>query len=184
VAISMVFSPTEKYERNPTVLSRTASVPGEAWRLFQGGSPCRVRPNQPPVSSVADKEEEVNDDEQDIRSVHRESCGPQGRPHSPKRFSLVTSLKQEATVLAFRKPIQRNRVGEILECLPGSENIARRRRDARNLGGPAASLREGKADQPERRPSDGQRGVRSPVREYRTPGSARGPSGKRRSYLD
>ena len=28
--------------------------------------------------------------EQDIRSVHRESCGPQERPHSPKQFSLVT----------------------------------------------------------------------------------------------
>jgi len=69
----MVFSPTEKYERNPTVLSRTASVPGEAWRLFQGGSPCRVRPNQPPVSSVADKEEEVNDDPNKISEAYTEN---------------------------------------------------------------------------------------------------------------
>jgi len=64
-------------------------------------------------------------------------------------------------VLAFRKPIQRNRVGEILECLPGSENIEPRRRDARILVDSVASLREGKADQPERRPSDGQPGVGS-----------------------
>jgi len=64
-------------------------------------------------------------------------------------------------VLAFRKPIQRDRDGEILEGLPESENVARRKRDARNLGGPVASFREGKADQPERRPSDGQAGVRS-----------------------
>jgi len=47
--------------------------------------------------------------EQDIRSVHRESCGPQGRPHSSKRFSLVTLLEQVATVLANRKPIQKDR---------------------------------------------------------------------------
>ena len=39
-----------------------ASAPGKAWHLLQGESPCRVRPNQPPVSSVADMEEDVNDD--------------------------------------------------------------------------------------------------------------------------
>jgi hypothetical protein len=99
--------------------------------------------------------------EQDIRSVHRESCGPQGRPHSPKRFSLVTSLEQAATVLVVRKPPQRDRFGEILEGLPGSESVARRKRDAKNLGGPVVSLPEGRADQPERRPSDGLLGVRS-----------------------
>ena len=78
--------------------------------------------------------------EQDVRSVHRESCGPQGRPHSPKRFSLVTPIERVATVLAFRKPIQRDRIGEIHEGLPGSESVARRKRDARNLGDPAVSL--------------------------------------------
>ncbi len=46
----------------PTEISRIGSAPGEAWRLFQGESPCRVRPNRPPVSSVADMEEEVNND--------------------------------------------------------------------------------------------------------------------------
>ena len=86
--------------------------------------------------------------EQDIRSVHRESCGPQGRPHSPKQFSLVTSLEQVVTVLVHRKPTQRDRYGEILEGLPGSKSVARRKRDARNLGGPMGSLREGKVDQP------------------------------------
>ena len=55
---------------------------------------------------------------------------------------------QSATVLPFRKPTQRDRYGEILEGLPGSKSVARRKRDARNLGGPMVSLREGKVDQP------------------------------------
>jgi len=29
------------------------SAPSEAWRILQGESPCRERPNPPPVSSVA-----------------------------------------------------------------------------------------------------------------------------------
>jgi len=55
---------------------------------------------------------------------------------------------QSATVLVFRKPTQRDRYGEILEGLPGSKSVARRERDARNLGGPKVSLKEGKVDQP------------------------------------
>ena len=39
-------------------------------------------------------------------------------------------------------------MGEILEGLSGSESVARRKRDARNLGGPKVSLKEGKVDQP------------------------------------
>ena len=78
--------------------------------------------------------------EQCIRSVHRESCGPQGRPHSPKRFSLVTPIVQVATVLAVRKPTQGDRYGELPEGLPGSESVARRKRGVWNLGGPAVSL--------------------------------------------
>jgi hypothetical protein len=56
--------------------------------------------------------------------------------------------KQSATVSMFRKPTRRDRYGEILEGLPGSKSVARRKRDARNLGGPMGSLREGKVDQP------------------------------------
>ena len=81
--------------------------------------------------------------EQYIRSVHRESCEPQGRPYSPKQFSLVTSLEQVVTVLVHRKPTQRDRYGEILEGLPGSESVARRKRDVRNLGGPLVSPTSG-----------------------------------------
>jgi hypothetical protein len=55
---------------------------------------------------------------------------------------------QSATVLVFRKPTQRDRYGEILVGLPGSKSVARRERDARNLGGPKVSLKEGKVDQP------------------------------------
>ena len=36
---------------------RDVSAPSEAWRFLQGESPCRVRPNQPPVPSVAVGEE-------------------------------------------------------------------------------------------------------------------------------
>ena len=33
--------------------NRGVSATSEAWSILQGVSPCRVRPNQPPVSSVA-----------------------------------------------------------------------------------------------------------------------------------
>ena len=61
------------------------SAPGKAWHLLQGESPCRARPNQPPVSSVADiRRMQFRANERNIRSVHRESGGPPGRPHFPK----------------------------------------------------------------------------------------------------
>ena len=44
-------------------------------------------------------------------------------------------------MLVYRKPTQRDRYGEILEGLPGSESVARRKRDVRNLGGPMVSLK-------------------------------------------
>ena len=34
-------------------LTQTVSAPSEAWRFSQGESPCRTRPNQPFVPSVA-----------------------------------------------------------------------------------------------------------------------------------
>ena len=87
-------------QKHGRLLSRNASLseeififgaPGQAWHLFRGESPRRARPSQPPVSSVADiGRRQCRATERNIRSVHRESCGPQGRPHSPKRFSLVT----------------------------------------------------------------------------------------------
>jgi hypothetical protein len=46
---------------------------------------------------------------------------------------------QSATVLTCRKPVQRNRYGEIPEGLPGSESVACSERGVRNLGGPSAS---------------------------------------------
>ncbi len=36
-----------------SVRKRIGSAPGKAWHLLGGESPCRARPNQPPVSSVA-----------------------------------------------------------------------------------------------------------------------------------
>ena len=41
---------------------------------------------------------------------------------------------QLATVLTFRKPVQRNRFGKIPEGLPGSESVACNERIVRNLG--------------------------------------------------
>jgi len=38
-------------------------------------------------------------------------------------------------------------MGEILEGLPGSESVARRNRDVRNLGGPMVSLWKGRVYQ-------------------------------------
>ena len=44
-------------------------------------------------------------------------------------------------MLRNRKPIQRDRYGEILEGLPGSESVAREEEDAWNWGGPEFSRR-------------------------------------------
>ena len=46
---------------------------------------------------------------------------------------------QLATVLTSRKPEQRNRYGEILEGLSGSESVACSERSIRNLGDPSTS---------------------------------------------
>lgn len=46
---------------------------------------------------------------------------------------------QLATVLTYRKPAQRNRIGEIPEGLPGSKSVACSERSIRNLGGPIDS---------------------------------------------
>jgi len=85
--------------------------------------------------------------ERTVRSVHRESCGPQGRPHSPKRFSLDTYLcrwRRRSIVGSLHRRID---IGEILEGLPGSKSVARRKRDAKNLGGPVVSP-QGRVYQP------------------------------------
>ena len=50
--------------------------------------------------------------EQNMRSVHREACGPQGRPHSPKpNAASSNTTKRSATVSLHWKPTQRNRGG-------------------------------------------------------------------------
>ena len=38
---------------NQRQLTQTVGAPSEAWRFSQGESPCRTRPNQPFVPSVA-----------------------------------------------------------------------------------------------------------------------------------
>ncbi len=55
--------------------------------------------------------------------------------------SLMETM-QLATVLTSRKPIQRSRVGEAPEGLPGSESVACCKRGVRNLGEPPASSNE------------------------------------------
>ena len=58
---------------------------------------------------------------------------------------------QLATALTYRKPLQRNRFGEILEGPSGSESVACSERSTKNLGDPPTSsfcFTRGKADQP------------------------------------
>ena len=63
------------------------SAPSEAWCILRGVSPRRVRGSHPPVSSVASVAEfRMDRDEQNRRSVHRESYRPQGRLHSLKSW--------------------------------------------------------------------------------------------------
>ena len=66
---------------------------------------------------------------------------------TPQSNSASLLIEQVATVLPCRKPTQRDRYGEILEGLPGSKSVARRKRDVRNLGGPMVSLEEGRVYQ-------------------------------------
>ena len=56
--------------------------------------------------------------EQNMRSVHREACGPQGRPHSPKHNAASSNTtERSATVSTHWKPIQRNRQFPCKACL-------------------------------------------------------------------
>ena len=59
-------------------------------------------------------------------------------PPSSDPASLIIK-EQLATILTNRKPARRNRYGEILEGLPGSESVACSERSVRNLGGPSTS---------------------------------------------
>ena len=60
---------------------------------------------------------------------------------------------QSATVLIHRKPVQRDRFGEVPEGLSGSKSVACSERSNGNLGGPSTSfgqlLSEGKTVQPQ-----------------------------------
>ena len=76
-------------------------------------SPHRVRFSQPPVPSVACVAEDLAmfaDSEQNMRSVHRETCRPQGRPHSLKSNAASSTItERSATVSNCWKPKRRNR---------------------------------------------------------------------------
>jgi hypothetical protein len=119
------FLPLSNSSSFSRLLLRIPSAPGKAWHLLQGGSPCRARPNQPPVSSVAYATEEVKQveatfPEEESSARHLEwpnnayeaytenPVGRRGGRTSLKRFSLVTA-KQSATMLPNRKPTQRGR---------------------------------------------------------------------------
>ena len=54
---------------------------------------------------------------------------------------------QVVTLLRKRKPILRDQYGKILEGLPGSKGVARRKRDVKNLGDPCTSCKPGRAFQ-------------------------------------
>ena len=144
-SFSVNFKPFNRQQR--IQLWKSVSAPGQAWHFLQGGSPCRVRPNQPPVSSVAGIEEGVNDNRTRYPKRTQRILWAAGEAALSKAIQPRYFKKQSATVLMFRKPTRRDRYGEILEGLPGSKSVARRERDARNLGGPMVSLREGKVDQ-------------------------------------
>ncbi len=90
--------------------SPEGSAPGEAWHFLRGESPRRVRPNQPPVSSVAYAKEEVKwidaplpvVEESSVRQLElpnnayeaytENPVGRRGQCASPKRLSLVTDI--------------------------------------------------------------------------------------------
>ena len=72
-----------------------------------------------------------------------------------------TDEEQTTTYLTLRKSIQRNRIGEILEGLSGSENMACMERSIRNLGDPDSSDRNvGRFNQSKKRKADDLSGSR------------------------
>ena len=118
--------------RGPSCLAAIyigVGAPGEAWRLLRGASPRRVRPNQPPVSSVADTKEDVTKDRcsplhwvtgsarnhewpNDVSEAYTEN--PVGRRGDSAPQSNSASLHismQAATVSLLRKPTRRDRYG-------------------------------------------------------------------------
>lgn len=103
--------------RQRAVLPRRAS--GKVVCVWSGESPDGVRPNQPPLSSVALKQATVR------RSVHREAGRPQGSPHSLKLQTFPSVVwKRTATASRRWKPKQRSRHGETSEGPSGSLGVA------------------------------------------------------------
>lgn len=110
----------------------------QAWRFLQGGSPCQVRHNQPPVPSLASLKEARKEGrrraERQARSVDREPCRPQGRPRSPKPGTAPKGKVRTATRYVAWKPTRRDRHGEIPEVRRGHQGVACMERSVRNLG--------------------------------------------------
>ena len=82
-----------------------------------------------------------NNTEQNIRSVHREPCRPQGKAHVPAVwYSLVRAFKQTATVLTHRKPTQQHRFWvRCWRVCRGPQGVACMERSVENLGDPGGS---------------------------------------------
>ena len=78
--------------------------------------------------------------------------GRKGGRTSLKQFSLVTLQSRWRRCYKVGSQHKGIVIGEIPEGLPGSESVARRKRDVRNLGDPIVSLAEGRVYQPKRRP--------------------------------
>ena len=116
-------------------------------------SPCRAKPNQQPVSSVAQLKESRYAANNSCEAYTENNAGRRGYVHPSSNSAPLQKAKQLATVLTSRKPARRNRRllaglalstehGEIPEGLPGSKSMACIERSTRNLGDPSASSQE------------------------------------------
>jgi hypothetical protein len=114
-------------------------VPSEAWCILQGASPCRVRANHPPVSSVAPTAEprllinfrKVNK----VGEAYTENCAGRREFAAPESwYSFEMKVEVDEGFNAHRSQNRSNRLGEHVKGLRSHQAVACTKRGIKNLG--------------------------------------------------
>ncbi len=110
-------------------------APSKAWRILQGASPCRVRFNQPPVSSVAPVAENVSSNK--TGEAYTENCaGCREFAASESWYSSETKLRSTRVLTCTEVKTEASINGKGVEGLRSHQAVACTKRYVQELGRP------------------------------------------------
>jgi hypothetical protein len=121
-------------------------APSKAWCVLQGASPCRVRANHPPVSSVAPTAEpklfinfrKVNK----VGEAYTENCAGRREFAAPESwYSFEMQVEVDEGLNVHRSQNRSIRNGEDVKSLRSHQAVACTKRCIQELGRPIEALR-------------------------------------------